>query len=167
MLGDTSGPGGNVVTADPTTPGRFALRMSVPGTPPQYQVSVSEDYGETWSSPVVAGVTPEAVRYFKSAFEYSRDGVLGLMWRAAYEDGSYDVWCSISRDGGKTFSNPVRVSHAKSPGSLPVKGTGNDDISDLSMDSENIHMVWGDLRPGFIGTFYGRVPFSAFEYPSQ
>lgn len=74
------------------------------------------------------------------------------------------LWVSISRDGGKTFSNSLQVSHAKSPGSLPVKGTGNDDISDLSMDKENIHMVWGDFRSGFMGTWYGRVQFSDFEF---
>jgi hypothetical protein len=32
------------------------------------------------------------------------------------------------------------------------------------MDKENIHMVWGDFRTGFMGTWYGRVAFSAFEF---
>jgi dienelactone hydrolase len=156
----------NVLSADPTKPGRYALLVSVSGPTPQYQVSVTEDFGKTWGAPVVAGETPDAAKYVKPAFEYSRDGVLGLMWRAFYADNSYDIWCAISRDGGRTFSRSVRVSHAKSPGSLRTKGTGNDDISDLSMDKENIHVVWGDFRTGFMGTWYGRVPFAAFEFPT-
>jgi hypothetical protein len=46
--------------------------------------------------------------------EYSRTGMLALMWRAIYADGTYDIWSSLSRDGGKSFSQSVRVSHALS-----------------------------------------------------
>jgi hypothetical protein len=155
----------NCLTADPTKPGRYAIRIFIGGDKPEWQVTVSEDYGETWSSPVRAGLIPGAIGYTKSAFEYSREGVLGFMWKAVYADRSFDVWCSISRDGGKTFSSPLQVNHSKSPGSLAVKGTGNDDISDLSMDKENIHMIWGDFRSGFMASWYGRVPITAFEFP--
>ena len=108
---------------------------------------------------------PDAAGYTKSTIEYSRDGILGFMWKATYADGSFDVWCSISRDGGKSFSRSLRVSHARSPGSLTTKGAGLDHVADLSMDKENIHMVWGDFRSGFLGTYYGRVAFTAFEFP--
>ncbi len=33
------------------------------------------------------------------------------------------------------------------------------------MDKENLHLVWGDSRSGFRGVWYGRVPFSAYEFP--
>jgi hypothetical protein len=39
-----------------------------------------------------------------------------------------------------------------------------DDIQDLSMDKENIHLVWGDSRAGFLGVWYGRVRLADFEF---
>jgi len=157
----------NSLTADPTTPGRFAIRLMVGGSKPYWEVIATDDYGATWSAPVSAGSSPEAVNYAKTTMKYSRDGVLGLSWKAVYADRSFDVWASISRDGGKTFSNPLRVSRAKSPGSVPVKGGGNDDNSDIAFDKDNIHMVWGDFRSGFLGSWYGKVALSAFEFPKR
>jgi hypothetical protein len=132
---------------------------------PQYSVAVSEDFGQTWSPFAIAGTVPDAVNFSKPAFEYSRDGVLGLIWRASYADGMYDVWAVISRDGGKSFVKPVRVSHAKSPAFDLYRNAGlfGDDIQDLSMDKSNLHVVWGDSRSGFQGVWYGRVPLSAFD----
>ena len=152
------------LSADQTKAGRFAI-LKYDNV--SYSVAISEDYGQTWGPFVTAGTVAGATSFTKPAFEFSRDGVIGLMWRADYADKSYDIWSSISRDGGKTFSNSLRVSHAKSPSSLPIKGAGNDDHADLCMDKEYIHMVWGDLRTGFMGTWYGRVAFSAFEFPSR
>jgi len=82
-----------------------------------------------------------------------------------YRDGTYDIWSAISKDGGKSFSRSLRVSHAVSPASDPIRVGANDDIQDLSMDNDNIHMVWGDSRAGFQAVFYGRVPFSAYDFP--
>jgi hypothetical protein len=39
-----------------------------------------------------------------------------------------------------------------------------DDIQDLSMDKESLHLVWGDSRAGFLGVWYGRVRFADFEF---
>ena len=58
----------------------------------------------------------------------------------------------------------MRVSHAASPSQDPIRVGANDDIQDLSMDNDNIHMVWGDSRAGFQGVFYGRVAFAAYEF---
>ncbi len=109
---------------------------------------------------------PDAVSFAKPRFEFSRDGVLGLMWRAVYADRSYDIWAVISRDSGKTFSAPLRVSHARSPARDAFRDGGGfgDDIQDLSMDSKTMHLVWGDSRAGFQGVWYGRVQLSAFEF---
>jgi len=109
---------------------------------------------------------PDAVSFSKPAFEFSRGGMLGLIWRASYADRSYDIWAAISRDGGKTFSKSLRVSHSRSPAFDLYRNAGlfGDDIQDLSMDRENIHLVWGDSRSGFQGVWYGRVRFSDFEF---
>jgi hypothetical protein len=149
------------ISIDGTKPGRIAL-LQTDG--PNELVSVSEDWGATWSPFVSAGTAPGSVATTKQAFEFSRNGVLGLMWRAIYPDQSYDIWASISRDGGHSFTKALRVSHARSPAFDPVRNGGRfgDDIQDLSMDANNMHLVWGDSRAGFQGVFYGRVALSAF-----
>jgi hypothetical protein len=152
------------LTADPTQAGRYSTLSYVAGPNPHYEVITSEDHGRTWSQPVNAGSTPDAVSLIKPAFRYSGSGLLALMWRAVYQDGTYDIWSSISKDAGKTFSSPVRVSHAKSPATDPIRVGANDDISDIAIDGGNIHVVWGDYRPGFEGVFYGRVAISAYEF---
>jgi len=154
---------GGPLAADQTKPGRFAMLLN---QGPKYSITVTEDFGQTWSPIVVAATLPDATSFTKSGFDFSRDGVLGLMWRAIYADGSYDIWAVISRDSGKTFSKPLRVSHAKSPAIDPYRNGGlfGDDIQDLSMDKINMHMVWGDSRAGFQGTWYGRVKLADFEF---
>lgn len=110
--GPGSGNGGlTAISADPTKAGRFAILKSDGA---RYSVATSDDDGRTWSAFVTAATVPDAESFAKPAFEYSRDGVLGLMWRAVYADRTYDVWAAISRDGGRSFSTPLRVSHAKS-----------------------------------------------------
>jgi hypothetical protein len=148
--------------ADPTKPGRFALMT---GTNTEYRVSVSDDYGQTWSPFVSVGKTANAVSLTKPSLEYSRKGVLALMWRAIYEDRTYDIWSSVSRDGGSIFSAPVRVSHAASPGMVPSRNAGmfGDDLQHLAVDDQNVHMVWADSRAGFQGVWYGRVALNAYE----
>jgi hypothetical protein len=128
-------------------------------------VAVSEDYGQTLSGFVPAGQTPNAVSLTKPWLEYSRKGMLGLVWRAVYADRTYDIWSSLSQDGGKSFSAPLRVSHAVSPANSPLRNAGlfGDDIQNLVMDDQNVHMVWGDSRAGFLGVWYGRVPISAYN----
>ena len=90
--------------------------------------------------------------------------MLALKWRAIYEDRTYDIWSTISRDGGATFSAPVRVSHATSPSAVPSRSAGmfGDDLQHLAVDEQNVHMVWADSRAGFQGVWYGRVPLSAY-----
>lgn len=150
------------IAIDPTKTGRIAM-LQADG--PSLSVSVSENWGATWGPFIPAGTAPGSTSTSKQAFEYSRGGVLGVMWRAIYPDQSYDIWASISRDGGHGFTGPLRVSHARSPGLNPLRNAGRfgDDIQDFSMDGANMHMVWGDSRAGFQGVFYGRVPLSAFQ----
>ncbi len=150
------------IAADPTHAGRYALLRSDGAS---YEVAVSQDAAQSWSSFAAAGGTPEAVRLTKPSFKYSREGVLGLMWRAVYGDGSYDIWAAISRDGGATFSTAHRISRAKSPASDPYRNAGlfGDDIQDLAFDRERMHLVWGDSRAGFQGVWYARVPLADFE----
>jgi len=136
------GPGGGRggiagLAADPSKAGRFALMI---GDSIEYRVQLSEDFGATWSPFVTAGQTPNARRLTKPWMEYSPKGILALMWRAIYADGTYDIWSSISRDGGKHFSSSSRISHPVSPASVPARNAGmfGDDLQNLAIDDENV-----------------------------
>jgi hypothetical protein len=157
------GPGGGLkIAADPSKPGRFAI-LSSDSSHNRLQVRVTEDTGGHWTGPIEAGATPEATPT-KSWFDYSPQGDLAVMWRAVYKDKSYDAWSSLSRDGGHTFSAPLRVSHAISPPTPRERGNFlfGDDISDLVVNDRYVYTVWGDSRAGFQGTWFGRVPLSAY-----
>ena len=73
------------------------------------------------------------------------------------------MWSSASLDGGRSFKT-VRVSHAVSPPTNLERGNFGfgDDLATVDVDGQYVHMVWGDNRSGFFGTWYGRVPLSAY-----
>jgi hypothetical protein len=158
------GPGELSLTADQAKAGRFALLVT---TLEGLQVSVTDDYGRTWSPWVMAGRVADT-QPAKPWITYSREGVLGLMWRAIRSDGRYEIWSAISQDGGHTFSAPLQVSHAPSPIRHADRDDGwfGDDVQDLVIDAGNAYMVWGDSRAGFLGTWFGKVALSAYEFPS-
>jgi hypothetical protein len=152
------------LAADQTKAGHFALLLT---TLKGLQVSTTQDYGKTWSPWVMAGQVAET-QPVKTWITYSRDGVLGLMWRAIRSDGSYEIWSVISRDGGTTFSAPLQVSHAPSPMRYSERDGGwfGDDVQDLVIEGGNAYMVWGDSRAGFLGTWFGKVALSSYEFPA-
>jgi hypothetical protein len=166
------GPGGGVMlSADPSKEGGYALARQAGQT---IQVVVTRDGGRTWSEPVVAARVPEGVRFGHRAMKYSPKGDLALIWKAMYPGGEtygpnsakigrFDVWSSLSRDGGKVFKT-VRVSHEVSPPYILERSNFlfGDDLSSVDVDDQYVHVVWGDNRSGFQGTWYGRVPLGAY-----
>lgn len=157
------GPGGLQLVADTTTPGRFAL-MIVHND--RLEVSLTNDSGTTWSDWKLAGTVPDT-KITKPWINYSPSGVLALMWRAISADGTYEIYSAASRDGGADFSRPLRVSQHPSPFRIDERAGGwfGDDLQDLVVNGDNVYMVWGDSRSGFLGTWFGRIPLAAYEFP--
>jgi len=158
--GGRGGGGGVLVSADPTQANRYAIARQ---SGQAILISITSDGGRTWAGPVVAAQVPTGVTFGHRAMKYSASGDIGLIWKAAYADRSFDVWSALSRDGGRTFKT-VRVSHAVSPTYLAERGNFmfGDDLSSLDIDGQFLHVVWGDNRAGFQATWYGRVPLSAY-----
>ena len=159
--GGAGGPrGGVMIGADPTREQRYALARQVGQS---LTVSITDDGGHTWLAPVTAAEAPAGATIGHRAMKYSAGGDLGLIWKAMYPDRTFDVWSAVSRDNGRTFKT-VRVSHAISPPYIPERGNFlfGDDLSSVDIDREFLHVVWGDNRAGFLGTWYGRVPLSAY-----
>jgi hypothetical protein len=159
--GRGAGAGGALLlSADATKEGRYAVGRQ---TGQRIMISITEDGGNTWLPQVVAAEVPAGASFGHRAMKYSPQGDLGLMWKAIYADGSFDVWSAVSRDAGKTFKT-IRVSHAVSPPLVHERGNFGlgDDLSSIDLDSQYLHVVWGENRSGFQGTWYGRVPLSAY-----
>jgi len=159
--GGGAGGGGLMLSADQSSEGRYAIARQAGRT---FMVSVTDDGGGSWRPPVVAAEVPaNATGFGHRAMKFSPRGDLAIIWKAAYADGSFDVWSSVSRDGARTFKT-IRVSHAVSPPYLIDRGNFmfGDDLSSVEVDEQFVHVVWGDNRAGFQGTWYGRIPLSAY-----
>jgi len=155
------------LSADFTKEGRYAiLKYGIENGRPMFWVTVSEDHGQTWSPFLTAASSADAAAFDSQVdFKFDRNGLLAIAWRAVYADGSYDLWTAISKDGGHSFSEPYRVSRAKSPSNIQHGFFAqNDDVVSLSMSKDNLYVVWGDRRAGFLGTWFGRVALSAYKF---
>jgi len=154
---------GGTLAADQSHPGRFALRTITART--EMQVYLTDDYGKTWTGPAVAARVP-GTTIGKSDMAYSPRGELAVMWTAVNPDGTYTAWSAVSHDGGSKFSEPLQVSHGTSPPRSSIKERGNnwdgDDLASVTADNDFVHIVWADGRAGFLGSWYGRVPLSAY-----
>jgi hypothetical protein len=150
-----------LVSADPTKEARYAVAQVKGG---RIMVSLTEDSGKTWQPPVLVAQLPTGDFVGHVAMKYSPQGNLGVIWKAMYPDKSFDVWSAVSLDHGGSFKT-VRVSHALSPTYDPVRGNFmfGDDLSSLDMDAKYLYVVWGDNRSGFEGTWFGKIPLSAYE----
>ena len=81
-----------------------------------------------------------------------------------YPGGSFDLWSAVSLDHARSFKT-VRVSHEVSPTYNRIRGNFmfGDDLSSLDIDADYLYAVWGDNRSGFEGTWFGKVPLTAYK----
>jgi hypothetical protein len=164
---DAGGILGNLI-ADPTTKSRFSAYRYVGGQSPHYEVSTTNDDGKTWSDFVSTPTVPGSMRYIKPAWRYSRDGVLGIVWKAVYPgDESFELWSAISKDAGKTFSSALKISHGRSLPRQYYRQSMNDDNDGVDMTKDDLFAIWGDSRAGFQGSWFGKVSLSSYQFGGQ
>ena len=93
----------------------------------------------------------------KTALTATGDGSLYAAWRHVYAGNLRDIAFAVSRDGGLSFSPPLRVSEDKwALDGCPENGPA------IAVDSEKrVHLVWPTLVPGVtagseptLGLFY-------------
>jgi hypothetical protein len=131
---------------------------------PNYELSTTNDNGKTWSEFVPIGTVPWATSFIKHEIKYSRWGDLGVVWKAVYEDGSFELWSAISRDGGRTFSDPLKVSSSPSPARNYFREARNDDTCGLDLSKDDLYTIWGDNRAGFAASWFGKVSLSSYKF---
>jgi hypothetical protein len=92
----------------------------------------------------------------KTALAAGADGSIYAAWRHVYPGNLRDMAFTVSRDGGRTFAAPIRVSEDK----WALEGCPDDGPS-MALDAQNqIHLAWPTLVPDgpggepTIGIFY-------------
>jgi hypothetical protein len=182
--GGGPGGGGMVVAAHPTNKGMFTVLIGSPTGADSY---ITEDMGKTWTKAGSLPVAPTTRMAFLTA-AYSDKAVMAASWQAVYPEvgpttgrggqrgwhdvwqyvdlpARFEIWSATSRDGGKTFSPPLRVSTAPSPGVSRRRSMRNlgREYNSVAVDNDFVHMTWFDDRAGFRATWYGRVPLADFK----
>jgi hypothetical protein len=145
------------VAQDPSRPGRYAV-MVYDHARRTLLVQVTTDFGRSWAGPARLAEQGGEQRWLPW-IAYGPSGALGVMWRTAFSEGSYEVWAAVSPGGFTRFARPVRLSSKRSPG--PVSQVAADDASFVTLDGTVLHAAWGDRREGTLGIHYARYAFAS------
>jgi hypothetical protein len=155
-----------MVAADPTARGRFSVGVAM-NNEGEYHIYTTSDSGRSWSGPVV--LTDDAAKgHYFGVMRYSASGLLGVAWHTRLggpapglfpPPAPYNIWAAISRDGGKTFTKPVKASTVDSPAG---SSTG-DDYSGIALDRDYLYTTWADWRTGTRENFMAAIPLSDFK----
>jgi hypothetical protein len=150
-----TGGSGDYVSADSARAGRFAV-MQVNGS--NLEVYVTRDSGKHWTGPAVIAA-PGANKQW---FDFGPNNEVAVMWKSTNKEGLIDVHSVLSRDGGTTFSSPVRV-NGRSFAPEPAQNGAGDDLSWIVLDSTYSYVAWGDTRTGTVNGYFARVPLARYR----
>lgn len=119
--------------------------MSAPKADGAERAQLSKLYFARVDSPATAKAITGGVCYCcKTAVASGPDGSIYAAWRHVYPGNIRDIAFTLSRDGGKTFAAPVRVSDDR----WELDGCPENGPS-IAVDAQNaVHVVWPTLVSG-------------------
>ncbi len=95
-------------------------------------------FGAEASSPAESAITSGVCYCCKTALAVGPDGALYAAWRHVYPGNLRDIAVAVSRDGGRSFTGPTRVSEDR----WMINGCPDDGPS-LAVDANGtLHVVW-------------------------
>lgn len=147
------------------------------GSPSEVFVMYSDDSGQSWSTPSRVSDSGRSTLVNRVMMGVNRDGTVGVAWydgRNGTAEDCYDVYFSLSIDGGDTFADNRRLSSVTScqdvPGNVvfgPTLGAQGElvdpdgerdiaarwplggDYSGFAVGPDGrFHVVWADSRTG-------------------
>jgi hypothetical protein len=89
-------------------------------------------------------LTPGVCYCCKTALAATTDGKLIAAWRHVYPGNLRDIAFAVSRDGGRRFSAPTRVSEDR----WPLNGCPDDGPALVVDAQDTVHIVWPTVLPG-------------------
>jgi hypothetical protein len=175
-------------------PGGLAGLPASRNVPQEVQVISTRDSGLSWSDPTALGNEPVTHITSRPWIAYTSvrqgrngpTGVLAVLWRNAYPPynpasglvpGTQNVFAAISRNSGKTFSDPVQLNSSPSPPPDPTQ-FAEDDVSWVAVTTQYVYGAWGDWRAtpgnpvssppslspsGELNSWIARVPLHSFS----
>jgi len=81
----------------------------------------------------------------------------------------FSVWAVVSREGGATFSKPLKVSKTNSPAppadpNDAFRIVGDHGPSGMAIDgSGGVHVVWADWTPGERAIYLSSINIESFK----
>ncbi|MBK7870048.1 MAG: exo-alpha-sialidase [Saprospiraceae bacterium] len=133
------------------------------GTRERYEgiwLNYSTDKGETWSTDTRIDLFEKSIgsKAIVASVAVNKDGILGISWVDAQHDPAQqknDLYFAISKDGGKSFQRPVRVTSVSSN----PKTNANADVANkfpggghyLNIATKldgSFQVIWSDSRSG-------------------
>ena len=120
----------------------------------------SENEGQSWQPALRIDTPPDngESHVRTPMLEINNDGTIGVAWydrRNSPDNLCQDIYFSTSTNGGKSFSEPTRISSQTSCPQSEGNGRtynswpGGGDYSSMTSDQDgNFHIVWSDSRSG-------------------
>ena len=96
------------------------------------------------ASPVERELAKGVCYCCKTSLVVGPTGELFAAWRHVYEGDLRDMAFTVSRDGGRTFTEPIRVSEDK----WAIKGCPDDGPAMAVDDRGTVHIVWPTMIDG-------------------
>ena len=155
FTGTPNGFSGQIVAADPSHLGRFAVLFTT-NSGQNLETWVTPDSGTTWTR-TNRFPAPPGESFTKPWIAYSPTGALGIVWRTPHGP-TVDVRAIVSRDGGATFSNQVVLQSGIPASNSPVPG--DDCACNLHLDATTLSATWSDSSTGQRQIYYGRFDYT-------
>jgi hypothetical protein len=121
----------------------------------------SDDGGASWSKPVIVQRDRSAVLRARPAVHVNGEGVVMVSWTDGRRDtGGRGAWCwdvfaSVSLDGGQTFNTEVQLTDSLTCSQTPANGQAGQrwrwggDYSGIASDAAGqFYISWSDTRSG-------------------
>ncbi len=131
----------------------------------------STDGGTTWSLPFRLNDDPVGNGVYQDMlWGCSKDSIVAFFWRDRRNGGMggevpFEIYGSISYDGGYTFSENFLVSGSPSEYDTLLTLSGNDFLS-CAIGDTSIYVVWGDLRDttSHLDIYLSIIPIHALSF---
>jgi hypothetical protein len=108
---------------------------------PRVLFSSSQDRGKDWSDPVqISARVPAGSSQYQPSIAVNDEGIVAIQWfdtRDSLNGDSYNLYFTVSKNGGQSFEEPVRVSNGSSYPRRPENQRA------LCNQSESGHVVCG------------------------